>query len=510
MRIGSGALMKKTLAFLAAIAVAASLTGCGRFPSLISGNDGPDMERTTEASEADEPTTEDEDLFADIRQECSKTLNNEQKPEVAKVLLSGICDGDIRSYARITDLYGVDVLHSEVVGLVGPPVELTFTKEGLKEPEIGFVYNKDELRGVPEENLIILHYNGKGGSYDTVNGAVIEKEYNRITVPIKEDGVYLLADAYQWYGAWGLDVSGYEYNVDKSQYDSDWERGGDTGSIMELVDKQWAMENAPNFHVSNAKQLASATYYVNAIADEYEPVTITLEDDIDLTDMDWKPLGSNLTGRHGFTGVVDGKYHIIKGLHISLDYEDAGFIGYSTDAVMRNITFTDAYVSGTACTGIAGGEIYGTNVWENVSVHGRVDGGNDDYGGIIGREASITFKDCVCDATVNGAVTEYPSYRQKLLAETPVEETFTLTLNDDYTITRDEHKGFQNLCWHVELDGVQVLERGTEDPRTGEPELVLDTQYQWIKGSSGRHTIYLVAFKGHTYVRVSNIIEYTI
>ena len=31
--------MKKTLAFLAAIAVAASLTGCGRFPSLISGGE---------------------------------------------------------------------------------------------------------------------------------------------------------------------------------------------------------------------------------------------------------------------------------------------------------------------------------------------------------------------------------------------------------------------------------------------------------------------------------------
>ena len=36
---------------------------------------------------------------------------------------------------------------------------------------------------------------------------------------------------------------------------------------MELADKEWAMENAPVFHVSDETELASVVWYVNGISD---------------------------------------------------------------------------------------------------------------------------------------------------------------------------------------------------------------------------------------------------
>lgn len=500
--------MKKMIALLAAFAMTAALTACGPDPA-----DSDVQEDTTSASEeateasAEEKTTEDEvsDRYSE-RQTCYKNIDNSEKPEVIRIILSAMCTENLRRHAKVSDLYGVDILHSGVVGLVGAPIELELD-ETVSSARLSFTYDKEQLRGIPEKNLRMLHYNEEDCFYDTVEKIVLDTDECTVTAAIEEAGVYLLVDAYQWYSCWGMDVSEFAYDFDPTAYATDWERENDTGSIMELADKDWAKENAPNFHVSTAEQLASVVYYVNGINDG-EEVTVTLEADIDLTGYDWKPMGWSNAGSHAFSGTVDGKGHTIKGMKISLGYVDCGFVGYGLGVVMKDIIFTDADVKGTACTGIAGGEIYGTTLWTNVHTSGKVSGGSDDYAGIIGREAAITFKDCSTNVTVDGKPFEYLSYRQKRIDDVEIVETFNLTLNNDMTITRDDHEGFRNLCWHIEHNGVQVLERGATDPRTNEPELVLDTKYQWIDGSSGKHTIYLVAYINGAYVRVSNIIEY--
>ena len=277
---------------------------------------------------------------------------------------------------------------------------------------------------------------------------------------------------------------------------------------MQLADKEWAKSNAPDFHVSTAQQLASAVYYVNGINPTYNKVSITLESDIDLTGYDWRPMGWNHASNHAFCGTVDGKGHYIKGMKIHMGYEPCGFIGYGWDAVMKDISFINADVSGTHSTGIAGGEVYSTNVWTNVYTQGKVDGGGRDYGAIIGRESSISFKDCSADVTVDGKPFKYFSYKQKQKAETKVVEYFHLTRLPDGVIVRDHHDGFENLGWIVELDGQQILDRATTDPNTGEQELELPFDVQLHKGVNGKHTIYLAARINDAYVRVSNIIEY--
>ena len=339
--------MKRFGALLLSLAIIASLTACGPFQSdMLESEEQTTTEETTSA-EGTEATTMVElpDRYSG-RQTCYKTIANDEKPELVKVSFSGECDGNIKAHASVGDLYGIDVLHSGVVGLVGSPIELTY--DNVREPEIGFIYDREQLRGVPEKNLIMLHYNENDQFYDTVENAKLDTEKCTVSARVKEEGVYLLADAYQWYSCWGMDVSKYVYDSDPTAYKTDWERELDTGSIMELADKQWAVDNAPDFHVSTPEELASVVYYVNGVNKDGQQVNITLEDDIDLTGYDWKPIGWTNAGTHQFSGTVDGRNHNINGMKINVDYEDCGFIGYGLDVVMKDISFTNADVSGTA------------------------------------------------------------------------------------------------------------------------------------------------------------------
>ena len=94
-----------------------------------------------------------------------------------------------------------------------------------------------------------------------------------------------------------------------------------------------------------------------------------------------------------------------------------------------------------------------------------------------------------------GYPTNYP--------EVPLEENFHLTLEDDYTITRDDHSGFKNLGWVIKRNGKTVLDRNANG------ELTLEPRLQWIQGEDGDFAIYLTAFVDGQYRRVSNVIEYT-
>ncbi|MCQ2531242.1 MAG: hypothetical protein MJ093_00875 [Saccharofermentans sp.] len=441
------------------------------------------------------------DVVAEIHkifQVYSLKISDDRKPEVIGVSISGKSSENIDSLVTINNIYGENYYHSGVVGLVGVPVEIEYEK--IDDPKLRFFYDLDEFRGIPVENIMVLKCLEDGGLYQEVTEFELDTTKQIVTISLSENeeyGVYVLVDKSQWFG---------DSTIDVTEYDSDWERQCDTGSIMNLVDKDWAINNAPDFMVSNPTELASVVYYVNAVATYPETITVTLTDDIDLAGYRWVPMGWYDFDNHGFSGVVDGNGHTISRMNIIDGYNDAGFIGYGMNVTMKNITFTDANVNGVSygCMGIAGGEIYGSSIWENVHVQGQVVYGSEDHGGIVGRETNITFEDCTASVVMDGEEYDYLSFRQYYLSQAEVEETFTLTLNDDYSITRDDHEGFVNLGWDIQLDGVTILSRNAED------EYVLTPDLQWVNGTQGRHTIYLTAYDGTTYVRVSNIIEYTI
>lgn len=444
----------------------------------------------------------------------STEINNKKRPEIWKVNVVDEGSGKDLGSAKVRDVYENDYMASGVVGLVGVPVRVTYDNQQA-DPRITFYYQEDELRGIPERNLIILHETSDS-FYEQVGKETIDESGNSISVKIPEPGTYLVADRYQWYSCWGVDVSDYAYEVDYTTVKSDWEREGNVGSILELADKKWAMENAPEFHVSTPEQLASVVYYNNAIANYANGdlnLFVYLENDIDLAGYQWVPMGWMGAGNNRFDGLFDGQGHVIRNMSIdaSMDYDvsHVAFIGYSTGVTVKNVTFENASVKGGSYTGIVGGEIYMSKEWENVHVNGVISGARGEIGSIIGREAYLHFKDCSADVTLersNGDAEplEYFSHRLEVIANTPATEDFTLTYDESGCVTRTtSDKDFHNLCWHLEADGVQILQRGAEDETVYNAAGFFEN-YPEAK----ERRIWLEAFTGETYTRVSNVLEY--
>lgn len=133
-------------------------------------------------------------------------LSDAEVKQVKEVTLKGNFPDD----TLIQNLYKVHALHTELVGLFGCPVEIC--SSDFKKGRLEFKYNIEDMKCVPEKNLILLHYNEFENCYDTI-GTSLDSDRNTVAAVISEPGAYMLADAYEWYGVWGKDVSKYKHDI---------------------------------------------------------------------------------------------------------------------------------------------------------------------------------------------------------------------------------------------------------------------------------------------------------
>lgn len=186
---------------------------------------------------------------------------------------------------------------------------------------------------------------------------------------------------------------------------------------MPVIDKA-----AKTMTVSTPTQLVSLSTLCNTKNGEYSTLkgwTVLLANDIDMSGIDFTPLGT--TGTY-FGGTFDGQNHTVSNLSVNVA-EGAGLIGH-LQGVVQNVNFEKAEIvshhwAGVVagyCTDNAGGRIYNINV-DNSSVsitpekiNGYWDNG-DKAGGIIGYMAQSgdsgvnmnTIENCsVSNTTVSG------------------------------------------------------------------------------------------------------------
>lgn len=181
MKEGTVKSMKRIIALAAALGMCLSMSSCGILYSLYRISHEP----VTEAELSTEPRYFSCDLWT------------REEPQVLRAELTGTLHGAVYEHRS-------NVLHNGVVGRFGAPVEVT--DESWNGGRLTFYYNPEEMDGIPPENLIMLHYSEEEGSYDTIESE-LDTEAGSIGAEIPEPGVYLLADSYAWYGAWGQDVS---------------------------------------------------------------------------------------------------------------------------------------------------------------------------------------------------------------------------------------------------------------------------------------------------------------
>lgn len=125
-------------------------------------------------------------------------LSNTGSPNVLSVTV----ENAVEPY--LYNMLEVHVLHTGVVGRFGCPVEVTAEK--LENAVLTFEYDPHNMKYVPAENLIGLYYNEEENNYEEIMGTLDETAHT-VTFNISREGCYMLVDAYEWYLAWGADIT---------------------------------------------------------------------------------------------------------------------------------------------------------------------------------------------------------------------------------------------------------------------------------------------------------------
>ena len=121
---------------------------------------------------------------------------------VTKVSVTFDCPGIIDKYVTLKNMYNVDMLSSNVVGMVGAPIDITSTVD-FDYATITFTYDEALLNGIPEENLAILWYDETNDRYVILDeDTVVDVENNTVSYTTTHFSTYLVIDREVWYDCW--------------------------------------------------------------------------------------------------------------------------------------------------------------------------------------------------------------------------------------------------------------------------------------------------------------------
>lgn len=165
-------------------------------------------------------------------------------------------------------------------------------------------------------------------------------------------------------------------------------------------DKGYTDDGQGNYTVTSAEGLKNIAKLVN---EQWNlGINITLTADIDLSGIDWTPIGIDYN--HQYTGTFDGGNYTITGLTVTGSNEYAGLFGrIGSGGTVKNVVLEGVQITSDNSLGYAGG-IAGWSFKgkiENSSVSGSVSG-NSIAGAVVGTQLGGAITGCSSSATVKG------------------------------------------------------------------------------------------------------------
>ena len=166
-------------------------------------------------------------------------------------------------------------------------------------------------------------------------------------------------------------------------------------------DKGYTDDGQGNYTVTSAEGLKNIAKLVN---EQWNlGINITLTADIDLSGIDWTPIGTDYD--NSYKGTFNGGGHTITGLTGTTSDQYAGLFGYiGSGGTVKDVTLEGVQIATTHSVGDAGGVAgYSYGNIENCSVSGSVSvsGMNGFAGGVVGYQSGGFLTECSSSATVN-------------------------------------------------------------------------------------------------------------
>lgn len=178
------------------------------------------------------------------------------------------------------------------------------------------------------------------------------------------------------------------------------------------VDTSWYKENMEKFTIKNANELAGLSELVNK-GNSFKGKTISLQQDINLNNYEWIPIGTAgkgvSNGEKGvFCGIFDGNNHLVKNLKIFAEhsktgepistensYYNCGLFGKISNATIKNVSLYNVTIQNGMMnngvramqgTGALIGWISDESMVENIKIYGNINiRAEYKVGGVIGN-----------------------------------------------------------------------------------------------------------------------------
>ena len=167
-------------------------------------------------------------------------------------------------------------------------------------------------------------------------------------------------------------------------------------------DKGYTDDGQGNYIVTTAEGLKAVADIAN---NGNLGINITLTENINLTDMEWTPIGTNYN--NAYTGIFDGNGHTITGLTVTGSNDYAGLFGrIGSGGTVKNVKLEGVKIESDndmSSVGGVAGDSYDGNI-ENCSVSGSVSGNNGTAGGVVGNQQKGSITGCSSSATVNAGI----------------------------------------------------------------------------------------------------------
>lgn len=188
---------------------------------------------------------------------------------ITRVEVSMTTSGNIEKEVGILDIYDLDSLSRDVVGLVGVPVEIS-SDVSFDTATIKFTYDETALGNTKEEDLSVLWYDEDNHWYQILDeDSVVDTKNHTVSYVTTHFSTYMLVDKRAWYDAWRENT---DYRTDG---------GGDTDvqsfDIAFVVDVSVSMAGE---RLQNAQTALNG--FVNDMAFEDEAAIISFDFDADL------------------------------------------------------------------------------------------------------------------------------------------------------------------------------------------------------------------------------------
>lgn len=303
-------------------------------------------------------------------------------------------------------------------------VNLSFRNEWTTTPEVAsvttaactkatvnYLANPVEVTPGTGQNLVVIPFTGTSASFA---GIMIpgQSGFRTINVTLENGKVYTYTHSAD------IDLQPGRYTMvnlvlgrDNIKLDdagisvSDWENGTSIDGA-EATEAYSYDSNTRTITIYSGEGLKVAADEVNSGDTD---INIILDNDIDLTNTKWTPIGTDHS--NSYTGTFDGGNHTISGLTVTGSEEYAGLFGYIgkdggtvKNVKLENVQITSddqyAYVGGVA--GYSRGNIENCSVSGSVSGNSNSNGTSNCVGGVVGQQYGGTITECSSSAIVDG------------------------------------------------------------------------------------------------------------